>query len=98
MRTWLEENQLKSTKPVVNSRIPYEKRAEGCKNAVAKRLFKLMASKKSNLAVAADVTTSAELLKIADATGPHICCLKTHAGWYQLNLSKFGSTLFFNDN
>lgn len=37
-----------------------------------------MASKQSNLCVAADVTCTRDLLKIAENVGPHICLLKTH--------------------
>ncbi len=45
---------------------------------LTKRIFSLMKEKQSNLCLAADVTTSAELLALAEATGPHICILKTH--------------------
>jgi hypothetical protein len=37
-----------------------------------------MARKRSNLAVAADVGSVAEVLQLADAVGPHIAVLKTH--------------------
>ena len=37
-----------------------------------------MARKRSNLAVAADVGTVQEMLRIAEAAGPHIAVLKTH--------------------
>ncbi|MES2218285.1 MAG: orotidine-5'-phosphate decarboxylase [Pseudomonadota bacterium] len=56
----------------------YTQRAELHTNTVAKRLLRLMDFRKTNLCVAADVKTKAELLALADAVGPHICLLKTH--------------------
>lgn len=57
----------------------YSQRAELVDSAVGKHLLRLMETKKTNLAVAADVTTTEELVNLADAVGPHICMLKTHA-------------------
>lgn len=47
-------------------------------NPTAQKLLEIIDSKQSNLAVAADVTTTKELLQLADAIGPEICILKTH--------------------
>lgn len=52
-------------------RLSYEERAGHAKNALGKQLFELMARKKSNLAVAADVSTSAAVLQLADQVGTH---------------------------
>ncbi len=60
------------------TRMNYRQRAELCQNPTAKKLFALMEEKQTNLSVAADVTSSSELLKLADAIGPKICVFKTH--------------------
>lgn len=57
----------------------YEERAERSSNATVKKLLGVMARKMTNLSVAADVTTKGELLALAEAVGPEICVLKTHA-------------------
>lgn len=58
------EGPILAAKP---SRLPYGKRAEFCQNPTGKKLWELIERKKSNLSLAADVPTAAELLKIADA-------------------------------
>ena len=46
---------------------------------LAQYLLSLIAIKRSNLAVSADVHTTQDLLKLAEDVGDHICILKTHA-------------------
>jgi len=46
---------------------------------LAAYLLHLIAIKKSNLCISADVSTSTQLLKLAEDTGDSICLLKTHA-------------------
>lgn len=45
---------------------------------LASKLLKIMEEKQSNLCVSADVTSSDELLQLADCLGPSVCMLKTH--------------------
>ncbi len=58
--------------------LSYRERALKATHPKIKALFELMEKKKSNLALAADVTQKKELLKLADEAGPHLCILKTH--------------------
>ncbi len=74
----LRAGVLSHLRSSVICRIPFEERAQLAQNACGKRLFELMARKRSNLAVAADVGTVQEVLRIAEAAGPHIAVLKTH--------------------
>ncbi|XP_017772254.1 PREDICTED: uridine 5'-monophosphate synthase [Nicrophorus vespilloides] len=59
-------------------KMPYEERISHSSNAIAKRLFKIMSEKKTNLCIAADLTDAAEILNLAEAVGPHVCLFKTH--------------------
>lgn len=56
----------------------YAGRADYAYNKTARRLFEMMESKKSNLAVAADLTNKDQLLQLAEKIGPKICVFKTH--------------------
>lgn len=58
--------------------LTYTKRGESSVNQTAKTLFNLMDNKQTNLCVAADVTSKADLLRLADILGPEICVFKTH--------------------
>ncbi|KAL8365269.1 hypothetical protein RB595_004192 [Gaeumannomyces hyphopodioides] len=60
------------------SDVTYERRGELHKSPVAKRLFSIAASKKTNLVISADFTDSKSLLKCADDLGPLIAVFKTH--------------------
>ncbi|KAM9956453.1 hypothetical protein ACTFIR_003169 [Dictyostelium discoideum] len=56
----------------------FEERAKLASNPMASKLFTLMSSKKTNLAVAADLTDKQQLLDLAESIGSEICVLKTH--------------------
>lgn len=58
--------------------LTYTQRAELCSNPTAKKLLFLMDEKKTNLCVAADSTTKAGMLEMAEKLGPEICIFKTH--------------------
>lgn len=50
------------------SQLTYAVRAESHPNPLARRLFQVAEAKKSNVTVSADVTTTKELLDLADRT------------------------------
>ncbi|KAG5852448.1 uridine 5'-monophosphate synthase [Anguilla anguilla] len=59
--------------------LSYKARAELPETSpMASCLLRMMEEKNSNLCVSADVTESAELLRLAEELGPLICVLKTH--------------------
>jgi uridine monophosphate synthetase len=60
--------------------LTYNQRSELPNNTpLSNYLLRLCHLKRTNLCVSADVTTTAELLSIAEEVGEHICVLKTHA-------------------
>ncbi|VVD04464.1 unnamed protein product [Leptidea sinapis] len=74
-------NNVQAPKSVsLNERIllPYEKRAELTSNPIAKKLFNIMAVKKTNLCISVDLTSSIKILDLIEQIGDHICLVKTH--------------------
>ena len=64
--------------PHTASTLNYQARSSLAKNPFAQRLLRLMADKRTNLCLSADVTSTAQLLALARQCGPYICLLKTH--------------------
>ncbi len=58
--------------------LSYSERSQKIKNPIAKKILAIVEAKQTNLILAADVHTSAELLNLAETLGPHIAVLKTH--------------------
>lgn len=59
-------------------RLSYEEKLKICDHSVAQKLLRIALDKRSNLIVSADVTSTQELLELAEKVGPHIVALKTH--------------------
>ncbi|MBV8327915.1 orotidine-5'-phosphate decarboxylase [Chryseobacterium sp.] len=59
-------------------RASYEQKLKNTQHSVSKKLLETAIAKKSNLIASADVTTTQELLDLAEKVGPHIIALKTH--------------------
>ncbi|KAJ5084200.1 orotidine 5-phosphate decarboxylase pyrG-Penicillium chrysogenum [Penicillium alfredii] len=60
------------------SQLTYGARASTHPNPLARKLFQVAEAKKSNVTVSADVTSTKELLDLADQLGPYIAVIKTH--------------------
>ncbi|EXJ88701.1 orotidine 5'-phosphate decarboxylase [Capronia coronata CBS 617.96] len=60
------------------SSLSYAQRAEEHRSPLVKKLFAIAERKKTNIVLSADLTTTNELLDIADRLGPYIAVLKTH--------------------
>ncbi|KAK5058909.1 hypothetical protein LTR84_011173 [Exophiala bonariae] len=58
--------------------LSFGQRASNHPNALVKRLFQIAEQKKTNIVLSADLTTTKDLLEIADSLGPYIAVLKTH--------------------
>ncbi|WP_288460172.1 MULTISPECIES: orotidine-5'-phosphate decarboxylase [unclassified Chryseobacterium] len=56
----------------------YEQKLEAAQHSVSKKLLETALAKQSNLIASADVTTTQELLDLAEKVGPHVIALKTH--------------------
>ncbi len=63
---------------VFEQRISYADRMDHFSNPTAKKLLATIERKRSNLCVAADVTSCRQLIELIHAVGDHICMLKTH--------------------
>ncbi|TDZ24719.1 Orotidine 5'-phosphate decarboxylase [Colletotrichum orbiculare MAFF 240422] len=56
----------------------YAQRSLYHRHPVARKLFEIAETKKSNLIISADLTNTSDLLKCADDLGPYIAVFKTH--------------------
>jgi uridine monophosphate synthetase len=77
----------------MHKRLSFLKRASLTRHATAQKLFKIMEDKKSNLCLAADVTSQKKLFELADELGPYLCVLKTHVDILDDFTPDFGSHL-----
>lgn len=69
---------LKTVNELSRTKMDFNARGDVAKCAVAKKLFKLMATKETNLCVAADLPKADLILDLVESIGPYICVLKTH--------------------
>jgi orotidine 5'-phosphate decarboxylase subfamily 1 len=79
--TFIAQNKIDSIPQKVTppKGLTYEERAKQCTQPIAQRLLTIIHEKKTNLCVSVDLTKKGEVLALAEAVGPSICMLKTHA-------------------
>ncbi len=75
IQDFLEGNHIQFEEKV---RPSYEQKLEAAQHSVSKKLLETALAKQSNLIASADVTTTRELLDLAEKVGPHVIALKTH--------------------
>lgn len=56
----------------------YRERSESCQHSLSKKLYSIMETKLTNLALSVDLTKSNDILQIVDTVGPFVCIVKTH--------------------
>ncbi|KAG6450324.1 hypothetical protein O3G_MSEX006532 [Manduca sexta] len=79
VKAYIKETQAVVLEPSVDRLLlPYEKRAELATNQIAKQLFNIMATKKTNLCLSVDLTSVTSILDLLEKVGEHICMVKTH--------------------
>ncbi len=74
-------------------KLTFLKRASLTLHPMAQKLFKIMGEKKTNLALAVDVTSQTRLLELADELGPDLCIVKTHVDILEDFTPDFGAKL-----
>lgn len=75
IQDFLQGNHIQFEEKV---RPSYEQKLEAAQHSVSKKLLETALAKESNLIASADVTTTQELLDLAEKVGPHVIALKTH--------------------
>ena len=75
------------------TRLTFLKRASLTRHPMAQKLFKIMEDKKTNLALALDLTSQNQLLEMADQLGPYLSVLKTHVDIIEDFTPEFGKKL-----
>lgn len=85
VKEFLDKNQFQAIPSLLKSdvnkavkNLSYEDRENCATHPLAKKLFNIMYSKKSNLAISADLSTVKEVINLIEEVGPYVCMVKTH--------------------